>query len=350
MIRLLYLSLISIFFITCQQQSKSTTKTVKYQKIGGITMGVIPYAITYYDGADKELQPSIDSLLDALNSGSSTYEKMSTISRFNDSERGITVENKGYDQHFIKNVLLAKTIVAKTTGYFDPTVAPLVNYYGFGNKGKKGVDAIDTAKINHLMQAVGFDKIDIQQVGNQYAINKKHKSTQLDFSAIAKGYAIDRLGEFLEAKGIQNYFIDIGGEIRANGESPRGDSWKTGIRDPLAPAGYRLDSVIVKLENRSMATSGNYENFRVVQGKKIGHTMNPKTGFPEINNILSATVIARECSIADSYATAFMAMGIEKALNLAQKLPEIEAYLVYFDENGTALAKYTAGLEKFLIK
>ena len=350
MFRLLYFVSISIFFITCQQQSKPISSPLNYQKLGGITMGVIPYNITYFDQRNKALQPTIDSLLDALNAGSSTYEKMSTISRFNASDSGISIEKKGVDIHFINNILLAKKIVSATDGYFDPTVAPLVNYYGFGNKGKKGVTAIDSIKIKDLMKSVGFDKIQIQQKGNQFLITKKNKDTQLDFSAIAKGYAIDIVGKFLEGKNIQDYFIDIGGEIRAHGKSPRGDNWKTGIRDPLAPVGYRLDSVIVSLENRAMATSGNYENFRIVQGKKIGHTMNPKSGFPEINNILSATVIAKECSVADSYATAFMAMGMEKAFNLAQNLPEIQAYLVYFDKNGIAVTKYTAGLEKFLIK
>ena len=120
------------------------------------------------------------------------------------------------------------------------------------------------------------------------------------------------------------------------------------IQDPQGARNTIL--AVVTLNNKSMATSGNYESFRVVNGKKVGHTMNPKTGFPELNNLLGATVFAKDCSVADSYATAFMAMGMEKAFNLAQKLPEIEAYLVYFDENGTIETKYTGGLEGVINK
>ena len=306
-------------------------------------MGVITYNVTFKDEHNRNLQPTIDSLLAALNMGSSTYEKNATIYRFNESDSGITIENNNYDQHFIKNILIAKEIVEKTDGYFDPTVAPLVNYYGFGNKGKKGVASIDTTRVLELMRFVGFDKINIERNEEQYKIEKSNARTQLDFSAIAKGYAIDEVGHFLEKKGINNYLIDLGGEVRAKGKSPREDWWRIAIQDPKAPQGNRVG--VATLENRSMATSGNYENYRIIDGKKMGHTMNPKTGFPELNNLLSATVFAKDCSIADSYATAFMAMGMEKAFNLAEKLPEIEAYLLYFDQKGETVAKYTNGLK-----
>jgi len=343
--RLLFILLL-ITSIACQEQSR-TKETVKkvnaYKKMKGITMGVIQYKITYEDKENRIQQATIDSLLNALNMGNSHYEKTSTITKFNKSESGITVENNGYGQHFIKNVLIAKEIVAKTDGYFDPTVAPLMKYYGFRKKELEGLPTIDSLEVGRIMQMIGFDKIKVNQAGNQYTIQKTNSETQLDFSATAKGYAIDEVGRFLEKKGVTNYLVDIGGESRGNGVRPTGGGWRLAIQDPQGVRNTIL--TVVTLKNKSMATSGNYESFRVVNGKKIGHTMNPKTGFPELNNLLGATVFAKDCSLADSYATAFMAMGMEKAFNLAEKLPEIEAYLVYFDENGNVKTKYTDGLE-----
>ncbi len=345
----LFFAFLLIFSLACQEQP-TTNKTIKkentYKKIKGITMGVIQYKITYEDKDNRIQQPTIDSLLYALNMGNSHYEKTSTISKFNQSEAGITIENTGYDQHFIKNVQIAQGIVEKTDGYFDPTVAPLMKYYGFRKKGIEGVAGVDTLEVRRMMQTIGFDKIKVKQVGKQFSIEKTNPQTQLDFSAIAKGYAIDEVAHFLEKHGVTNYLVDIGGEARGNGVRPTGGGWRLAIQDPQRARNTPLE--VATLANQSMATSGNYESFRLINGKKMGHTMNPKTGFSELNNLLGATVFAKDCSVADSYATAFMAMGMEKAFNLAQKLPEIEAYLVYLDENGAAVTKYTAGLEGVL--
>ena len=342
----LFLLCLLITFTSCQNQAKSKPakkKIIPYKKIKGITMGVVAYQMTYQDEKNLVSHATVDSLLAAFNRGNSHYEPTSTISRFNQSEKGITIDNSEYDQHFINNVILAKAIVAKTAGYFDPTVAPLMKYYGFRKKEIAGVATVDTTKILAIMKTIGFDKISIQEAGNQFTILKTNPQTQLDFSAIAKGYALDEVGRFFEEKGVDNYWIDIGGESRTRGKNPSGRWWRIGIQDPRGPRNTPI--AVANMENLSMATSGNYESFRIVDGKKIGHTMNPKTGFPELNNLLSATAFAEDCSMADSYATAFMTMGMEKAFNLAQKLPEIEAYLVYFDEDGTVKTKYTAGLE-----
>lgn len=306
-------------------------------------MGVVAYQMTYKDEKDLVAQTTIDSLLDAFNRGNSHYDPQSTISQFNQSEQGITLKNGKYAQHFINNVFLAKAIFEQTTGYFDPTVAPLMKYYGFRKKEIEGVSTVEASKVKEIMTTVGFDKVDIRRENNQFIIEKTNPKTQLDFSAIAKGYALDQIGLFFEKNGIENYWIDIGGESRTRGKNPGGRWWRIGIQDPHGPRNTPI--AVANMENRAMATSGNYESFRIVEGKKIGHTMNPKTGFPELNNLLSATAFASDCSVADSYATAFMSMGMEKAFNLAQKLPEIEVYLVYFDENDKVQTKYTAGLE-----
>ncbi len=345
MYRLFLFALFAVL-TACQSQSNPKTvasETIAFKKMEGITMGVVRYKLTFEDTENRVLQTTIDSLLNALNMGNSHYEKTSTLSRFNDSENGITIENSGYAQHFINNVLTTRDIVEKTNGYFEPTIAPLMKYYGFRKKVIEGVDAIDTTEVAKIMQTVGFDKIKIVQAGNQYNIQKINPNTQLDFSAIAKGYAIDEVGRFLEAKGVKSYLVDIGGESLCRGKNAKGNWWNIGIQDPKAPRGYYHNQTLM-LANQAMATSANYESFRIIDGQKMGHTMNPKTGFPESNDLLSATVVAKDCIIADSYATAFMAMGMEKAFNLAQKLPEIEAYLLYLDENGETSTKYTEGL------
>ncbi len=342
----LFLLCLFIFLPACQEQPKPKVAgkgVIPYKKIKGITMGVVAYQMTYQDDKNLVSHATVDSLLAAFNQGNSHYESTSTISKFNQSEKGITIEQRGFDQHFIKNVLLAQKVVEETNGYFDPTVAPLMKYYGFRKKEIKGITTIDTTKVMEIMATLGFDKISIQKKGNQFLIQKTNPRTQLDFSAIAKGYALDEVGHFFEQQGIHNYWIDIGGESRTRGKSPSGRWWRIGIQDPRGPRNTPI--AVANMENLSMATSGNYESFRIVDGKKIGHTMNPKTGFPELNNLLSATAFAADCSIADSYATAFMTMGMEKAFNLAQKSPKIETYLVYFDEKGTVQTKYTAGLE-----
>lgn len=342
----LFLFITFVFLIACQDQSipKSTTpKTATYKKMEGITMGVVRYKITFLDKKNLIQQVTIDSLLAALNRGNSHYEKRSTISQFNTSTQGIIVEKKGYAQHFINNVLVAKDIVKKTDGYFDPTVAPLMTYYGFRNKKIKILVAIDSIEVATIRQTVGFDKINIIEEESQFKIQKTNPKTQLDFSAIAKGYAIDQVGRFLETNGVENYLVDIGGESLCRGKNPKGNWWNIAIQDPKAPRGYYHNQTLM-MQNRAMATSANYESFRIIDGKKMGHTMNPKTGFPESNNLLSATVVAKNCIIADSYATAFMAMGMEKAFTLAQSLPEIEAYLLYVDKNGETAIKYTEGL------
>lgn len=341
-----FLFLFFVFFIACQDQSKlksTIPKAATFKKMEGVTMGVVRYKMTFEDAENQVNQVQIDSLLIALNMGNSHYEKKSTLSQFNESTQGILVENKGYAQHFINNVLIAQSIFEKTDGYFEPTVAPLMRYYGFRKKAIEGVAAIDTVEIAEIMRTVGFDKINIMKEGDDFKIRKSNPDTQLDFSAIAKGYAIDQVGRFLETKGVKNYLVDIGGESLCRGKNAKGKWWNIAIQDPKAPRGYYHNQTLM-LKNQAMATSANYESFRIIDGQKMGHTMNPKTGFPESNDLLSATVVAKDCIIADSYATAFMAMGMEKAFNLAQKLPEIEAYLLYLDGNGETAIRYTKGL------
>lgn len=336
-----------LFLLGCKDTPSTSAPIKDYHKLRGITMGVIPYNITYQDYQNRQLQPTIDSLLADLNMGSSTYEEQSTITQFNQSDTGIIAKNIGHAAHFIKNVLVSKEIVEKTEGYFDPTVKPLMEYYGFIKKKEATQVIIDNGKIQELLSIIGFDKISVKKEGNKFTIGKTNPSVQLDFSAIAKGYAVDEVGRLLEQRNIRNYLVEIGGEVRAKGKNTTGNWWKIGIKKPNPEASSKPFMEAISLQNTSMATSGNYENYRIIEGKKMGHTMNPKTGVPELNSLLSASVFAKDCMVADSYATALMAMGLDKALSLVQELPEIEAYFVFLNEEGEIKTHYTTGLAKF---
>lgn len=324
-----------------------------YISLEGQTMGTY-YRVTYGDSEKRDFQSGIDSLLAALNMEVSTYIKEATISRFNQSDSGLSLHFDPYtgqpgsyrNRHFLANFLKAREVFAKTDGYFDPTVMPLVNYWGFGYTPKKPVEEVDSARVDSMLLFVGFDKARMEVSGKDTLFTKALPGVQLDFSALAKGYGVDLVAEYLATRGIENYLVDIGGEAIAHGKSPRGDAWKIGINTPREDAALEDIQTAVALENRAVATSGNYRNFYEVDGKKYSHTINPKTGFPERNTLLSASVFASDCMTADAYATAFMAMGLEKAFELASRLPEVEAYFIFSTESGAMATRYTPELEK----
>ncbi len=323
----------------CKEPAKSVSPDFAFQ---GKTMGTT-YSVKYHDPAKKGHQKAIDSLLVAVNQDLSTYIEDSHISIFNKKE---TRTQKG-TPHFDKVFMKAKEIYQKTDGAFDPTVMPLVNYWGFGYTPKKAVTEVDETKVKDLMKSVGFDKIVAPKFG-VYA--KLEEGIQLDFSAIAKGYGVDVIADFLEEKGIENYMVEIGGEVRTKGKNPRGDWWLMGINTPSEDASTRDLQAKVQLKNKALATSGNYRNFHEVDGKKYAHTINPKTGFPEANTLLSASIFANDCMTADAYATACMVMGIDRAFELVKTYADLEGYFIYIDDNGDMQVKSTKGLEQFLVK
>jgi len=214
-------------------------------------------------------------------------------------------------------------------GAFDITVAPLVNAWGFGFKNRQD---ITPQSIKNIMQHIGLEKVDIKN--NQ--ICKTDTMVMLDCSAIAKGYGVDAVGKWLENKGIKNYMIEIGGEIRMKGVNPNGEKWRVGINKPIDDSLNINNEIqqILQLSDCSMATSGNYRNFYIHNNKKYAHTIDPRTGYPVEHNILSATVIAPDCATADAYATAFMVMGEDSTKQLLSKHPELMAYLIMAGKNG----------------
>lgn len=306
------------------------------------------YRITYGSDSGMSLKTEIEQLLLEINLEVSTYIDTSTIGYFNDAEKGISLrQSTNTDDllegpnHFLVNFKTAQEVFQTSEGAFDPTVMPLVNYWGFGYTEKKAHSGSDSLAIDSIMRYVGFDKVELRND----SLIKQSPGVQLDFSAIAKGYAVDAIGRMLEAKNIDDYLVDIGGEIRARGLNAKGNIWKIGISLPEESASLTEIQTALTLDNQSVATSGNYRNFYEVDGVKYSHTINPKIGFPERNTLLSASVFASSCMIADAYATTFMVMGTEDALKLAAELPHIEAYFIYSLEDGLMDVKYTEGMK-----
>lgn len=303
------------------------------------------YRITYLGKIDH--QKEIDVLLNEMLEELSTYIPSATISKFN---QNTTLKLKeGEAIHFEQVFSRAKEIFRITSGAFEPTIMPLVNYWGFGYTEKK-MAAADKAVVDSLRRLVGFDQILGEKIKDGIHYHKENPNAQLDFSAIAKGYGVDILAKLLERKGVKNYLVDIGGEVRANGKNGQGNLWSIGINTPNSDAAYNEVQQIILLENRSIASSGNYRNFHEKDGVKYGHTINPKTGFPEKNDLLGVSILANDCMTADAYATACMVLGMEKAFQLINADPSLEGYFIYGGKNGELQTKYTKPLEAYLLK
>jgi thiamine biosynthesis lipoprotein len=278
-----------------------------------------------------QLKKDIDLLLIEVNSVLSTYIPEATISLFNsDYERYISLSSLDSNAYFIQNFDISAHINETSNGAFDPTVMPVVNYWGFGYDGKKKVSQIDTIRVKELMKHVGFGKLE----KNDKVIAKKDTLVELDFSGVAKGFGVDQIALFLESRGINDFYIEIGGDLYAKGVNSSGLTWRTGISVPKAGSSTSDFQQIIEVSNKGIATSGNYRNFYESNEHIFSHTINPTTGFPERTNLLSATLIANNCALADGYATASMVLGLDKSIEMINLQEEIEGILVYADEKG----------------
>ncbi|MFT5761390.1 MAG: thiamine biosynthesis lipoprotein [Polaribacter sp.] len=312
-----FLLLFAVLLFSCS--SKKETQIIKYE---GFVFGTT-YHITILHEQKINFQKSIDSLFFLVNKSLSTYISTSDVSKINSGDSTIIV-----DELFAEVFKKSKRIFKETDGYFDPTVGNLVNAWGFGpNESKKEIDSLSIQK---MIQFVGLDKVKLKN----NKIEKQFQETYLDFNSIAKGFGIDVVGRFLESKNVQDYLVEIGGEIRARGKNKKGNFWKVAIEKPNTD-GTQSFQTTIQLENESMATSGNYRKFRMTKnGKKYVHTVNPKTGFAKESNMLSASVIANsDCADVDAYATAFMAMGFEKTKSSLKKYNHIKVILIYLNKD-----------------
>lgn len=303
-------------FIACNSSSNKDKITLH-----GVTMGTT-YSIIYLKNKGENYQVQIDSILRKFNLTFSTYIDSSLISKFNQSDSFVTIND------WFKEVMeTSKLVFDQTKGAFNPAVMPLVNAWGFGYAKKMN---IDSAQVDSLLQIIDFNKVNI--IGDK--LIKEDFRIQLDFSAIAKGYGVDVIAAFLEDKGIQNYMVEIGGEVSTKGINEKNEVWKIGIDKPLKnKIDKRKLQAIVQLKDKAMATSGNYRNYYEKNNKRYVHTINPVTGYPSPSDLLSASVIAKNCMLADAYATAFMVMGYEKSVYFVEKDQSLEAYYIYLHEN-----------------
>lgn len=312
-----------LIFITTILGACKTEKKEAYTKLQGNIFGTT-YTIVYK--SSENYQEEIDKVFEDFNNSLSTYIPSSIISKVNNNENSVIV-----DSYFIEAFEKAKKIYDETDGFFDPTIGKLINAYGFGSG--KEINNLTTEEVDSLKQLMGFEKIMLKE-------NKVLKPDEIEFNvnAFAKGLGVDVIGRLLESKKIENYLVEIGGEIRARGMSPRNSLWKVAIDDPNTD-GTRSQSRTIELNNQSMATSGNYRKFKVnSNGEKVVHTVNPKTGLAQENNLLSASVLIEgDCADVDAYATAFMAMGLEDTKAFLETHPELKVVLLYANKEGEIL-------------
>lgn len=311
----------------------SATIDEHYIRNSGSVFGTY-YSITYRSAAD--LHDAIRERLAAVDNSLSPFNRQSLITAINENRDTVA------DAMFTAVFNIAQKVSAKTDGAFDITVAPLVNTWGFGFKNNI---EIDSATIDSLRRFVGYKNISL----NDGRIIKQFPETMLDCSAIAKGYGCDAVATLLKENNINDFLVEIGGEVVARGNNTKGKNWTIGISKPIDdPAGKNQElQAIINVSGKGLATSGNYRNYREIDGRKVAHTIDPRTGYPVSHSLLSATVIADDCATADAYATAFMVVGIEKAMEICKASEEIEAYFIYADENGNFKTTDTEGMKGF---
>ena len=335
-IPLLLLLVAGTIYIARQERSKT------FRHNEGKIFGTF-YHITYE--ASDDLQPAIEAELRKVDEALSMFNDSSVISRIN---RGEQVDLRNQPM-FVEVFRLAQSISNETDGAFDITVAPLVNAWGFGFKNERLPSAM---AVDSLRQFIGYKSITLKD----HSVSKKDQRTMLDCSAIAKGYGCDVVARYLRRQDVNNFMIEIGGEVVVEGKNDRGEKWRIGVTKPTDDASNQNNELqaVLKLPARhdggatlkALATSGNYRNFYYKDGRRYAHTIDPRTGYPVQHNILSATVVAPSCAMADAYATSFMVLELDEAQKILEKHPEIKAYLIYNDEKGNYATWQSAELEE----
>ena len=314
---LVVLTLTTIYIMRTNDAAK-----LPYQSEEGAIFGTV-YHVKYQYGSS--LHADIMERLLAVDSSLSMFNKQSTVSRINSGESLQT------DSLLEMVFQFSRSISEATNGAFDVTVAPLVNAWGFGFKHDQWPD---TATVDSLRQLVGWQKVSI----HNHQLQKADPRMVLDFGAVAKGFGVDEVASLFRSKGIKNFMIEIGGEIVSSGQNPKGAPWRIGINKPDDDPNNLSSEMqdIIELNDCAIATSGNYRNFYMHEGRRVAHTIDPHSGFPVQHSILSSTVMAPTCAMADGFATAFMVMGLDSAQVVLEKHPELQAYFIL----STAAGKY----------
>ena len=311
-----------LFLICCDSDYTKENK-----KINGFALGT-SYSISYADLSLNEniLEKEVDSIIQIINSSMSTYLPDSDISRINNGDSLVIV-----DKHFQKVYNTAKLVWKKTDGYFDPTVGALVNAYGFGPE--PNINAVSDEMRDEILTYTGWDKT---YLTTKKTIQKTNPKLSFDFNALAKGYTVDLISDHLRSKNISSFLVEIGGEIVAQGFSPKTKKvWRIAIDDPNQSEERKFIKLI-SLNNAALATSGNYRKYKINKetGRRLVHSINPKTGNSFPTEVLSASVLAETCMIADAYATALMVMPFSDSMALIESESNLEAYWIIENEDG----------------
>ena len=324
-----YIFIIStLLLFSCKEQPKKTNYS-------GITQGSY-FSITYYDESGRTFESEFDSIFDAVENSVSLWDENSIIRKVNRNEDVVV------DKVFRDNFEWAKKASEFSDGAFDATIGPLVAAWGFHYKKEM---EMTPAMVDSIRQLVDFKKIEI--IDNK--VVKAKPNMTLDFNAVAQGYTADLIGTFLEEKGVTNYLVDVGGEIMARGGKPNGENWIIGIEKPSENYdSERNVQLKITLKDKGIVTSGNYRKYIEKDGVRYSHSIDPKTGYPVPQNLLSATVIADNAAWADCLASICMIVGKDKALQMLEDNADIEGYLIFADEDGTIKTTSTSGFKEYI--
>lgn len=320
-----------LIFLSCR-------KTNSYDSFAGFAQGTTYSIVFANDGRfdPEKMKSDVESILHDFDMSLSLYIDSSTLSRINRNEEIAP------DKYFIEAFTKSTEISAITSGAFDITVGPLVNAWGFGPDSHKD---FSDSKRDSLLMLIGMDKVKIENG----KVIKAFPGIILDFNAIAQGYSVDIISAFFDSKRIESYLVEIGGEVRVKGDK-NGVLWRIGIDRPVDNnnlPGSDLQAII-NLKDRSLATSGNYRKFYIENGIKYSHTIDPRTGYPAKNQLLSATVLADDCATADGIATACMVFGLQEAIEFIDAHPEFDAFLIYSDDSGNFRTWISENLKKYI--
>jgi thiamine biosynthesis lipoprotein len=331
--RLLWVALI---FVWC-----AGSAAAKELLLTGATMGTTYHikVVTEPDKEGKGLQPRIEQRLKQLNGSMSTYQPDSEISRFNRLQEVDTDFEISPD--FLAVMLAADAVYRLTDGAWDGTVKPLVDLWGFGPSGP--IDAAPSAQaVAAAMKKVGFEQIEVSAKG---FLKKRLAAVTIDLASIAKGYGVDQVAQLIEAKGFRNYLVEIGGEVYAAGRRPDGKRWRVGINHPLKTAAVNAVYRAMELQDQAMATSGDYRNFEVIGGRAYSHIIDPRNGYPVNHGVVSTSVVAPNCTLADGLATALMVIGPEKGIALLNNLDAVEGLIIVQKADGSLENFWSRGLK-----
>ena len=336
--RNIYITLLlgAVLMLSCTSKKDSAEALTYISNSGEIFYTSYHIKYEYSKSLEKEILDELERFELSLN----PFRENTIITKINEN---IPVEpDSMFLDVFNKSIEVSKN----TGGKFDITASPLIDAWGFGFK---NIDNVTPEIIDSILQFVGYEKIFINKEG---LIEKIDPRVQINTSAISKGYSCDLVAHLFDTLGIENYMVEIGGEVVAKGVNDKGVCWRIGVDKPVNDSTGMLHDLqtIVSLCNKSLATSGNYRNYYVKDDKKYAHTIDPETGYPSEQDLLSVTIIADDCMTADAYATAFMAMGRDKAKEVAQNISGLEYYLFYAMDNEEVGIEYSEGFEQFFVE